>query len=204
MKRTPRKKNTDSPSAALSALNFFAEAGLLKRIKRSGWWVAGIEEPESVADHSFRTAIMAYYLALLEAADPFKAMTMALFNDVHEARINDLHKMGHYYIDFKDAERRVFADQIRPLDKRVRESLEKMRREYEAQKSRESLVARDADILECIIQAKEYHHNGHTQAKLFLNKAPAHLKTGSAKKLWRSLKSWDSSRWWQNVVKFER
>ena len=30
---------------------------------------------------------------------------MTLFGDIHEARINDLHKMGHSYIDFKKAEK---------------------------------------------------------------------------------------------------
>ena len=98
-KKIKSRRNKISPY--LSAVNFFAEAGLLKKIKRSGWWVAGIKNPESVAEHSFRCAVMGYYMAHAENADPFKVMTMALFNDIHEARINDLHKMGHYYIDFK-------------------------------------------------------------------------------------------------------
>ncbi|MBF0384955.1 MAG: HD domain-containing protein, partial [Candidatus Omnitrophica bacterium] len=50
------KKNTNK---ILSAVNLFAEAGLLKRVKRSGWWVAGIKDPESVAEHSFRCAVIA-------------------------------------------------------------------------------------------------------------------------------------------------
>ncbi|MFT7537928.1 MAG: putative hydrolase of HD superfamily, partial [Lysobacterales bacterium] len=85
------------------ALDFFAEAGLLKAVKRSGWWVAGIKDPESVAEHSFRCAIIAYYIAHLEKVDVNRTLVMALFNDIHEARINDLHKMGHYYINFRDA-----------------------------------------------------------------------------------------------------
>src|SRR5258706_15987207 len=88
------------------ALDFFAEAGLLKRVKRSGWWVAGIENPETVAEHCFRCAVIAFYIAHCEDVDPYKAVTMALFNDIHEARINDLHKMGHYYIEFREAEKK--------------------------------------------------------------------------------------------------
>ncbi len=200
-KRTTKKKTENN---YLSAINLFAEAGLLKKIKRSGWWVAGIKDPESVADHSFRCAIMAYYLAHLEGVDPFKAMAMALFNDIHEARINDLHKMGHHYIDFKDAEKRVFKDQVAHLDQGVKGEMTSLRKEYDEQKTKASIVARDADILECLLQAKEYYDNGHLKAKKFFKTAPDHLKTRSSQKLWEKIQDWDSSRWWEAIVKFER
>lgn len=187
-----------------AALDFFAEAGLLKRVRRSGWWVAGIDDPESVADHSFRTAVIGFYMAYLEDADPFKVVSMALFNDIHEARINDLHKMGHAYIDFKDAERRVFAHQVDTIHEKVRQPLSVLRQEYDAQETLESKVARDADILECLIQAKEYLDSGYQEAEHFFRTAPEHLATETAQKLWSRIDSWDSSAWWQDVVKFER
>lgn len=193
------KKQTD-----LSAINLFAEAGLLKSIKRSGWWVAGIKDPESVADHSFRCAIIAFYMAHLEDVNPYKTLTMALFNDIHESRINDLHKMGHYYIDFKQAEKKVFNDQVKDLDPKVKKEMETFRKEYDEQKTKESIVARDADILECLLQAKEYYDNGHTKAKKFFKKAPDHLKTRSAQRFWGQIKDWDSGKWWEDVVKFDR
>ena len=107
-----KKQQNKVSSEATNALDFFAEAGLLKRVKRSGWWVAGIKDPESVADHCFRTAVIGHYMALVEGVDPYKVVTMCLFNDIHEARINDLHKMGHYYIDFKQAEKKVFRTRL--------------------------------------------------------------------------------------------
>src|SRR3989338_1156827 len=150
-KKTPSKNH----KSIVNAVNLFAEAGLLKKIKRSGWWVAGIKDPESVAEHCFRCTVMAYYIAHLEKANVSKVMIMALFNDAHESRINDLHKMGHFYIDFKEAEKMVFKDQIKDLDRSVKGELEVLRKEYEAQRTKESLVARDADILECLLQANE-------------------------------------------------
>jgi len=187
-----------------TALNFFAEAGLLKRVRRSGWWVAGIDDPESVADHSFRTAVIGFYMAYKEGVDPFKVVSMCLFNDIHEARINDLHKMGHSYIDFKDAEKRVFHDQVCALDQDVRGSLTALRDEYDRQETRESQVARDADILECLIQAKEYLDAGYQEAGHFFDRAPEHLETETAQKFWKNISTWDSSSWWQDIVKFER
>ncbi len=199
-----KKKNKSVLKDPRASLDFFAEAGLLKKVKRSGWWVAGIKDPESVAEHSFRCAIMAHYIALLENADPYRVVMMALFNDIHEARINDLHKMGHYYIDFKAAEKKVFADQVNTLDEKVKIELTSLRKEYDAQKTKESLIARDADILECLVQAREYYQSGHLKAKIFLTRAPEFLKTKTARRMWRGLCRWNSSCWWQNVVKFER
>jgi len=202
MKSSVKKVKKIVPEVA--ALNFFAEAGLLKRVKRSGWWVAGIENPETVAEHCFRCAVIGYYIAHCEGVDPFRVVSQTLFNDIHEARINDLHKMGHHYIDFRPAEQKVFSDQISNLDKKVKGPLKTMREDYDKQLSRESIVARDADILECLIQAKEYVDNGYPVARTFFKRAPGHLKTPTARKLCKQLFSWDSHSWWQNVVKFER
>ena len=203
-----RNKNISTkktnPKSDRHAVTLFLEAGLLKKVKRSGWWVAGIKDPESVADHSFRCAVLAYYLAHLEKVDPYKTVIMALFNDIHESRINDLHKMGHYYIDFKEAEKKVFKDQVEFLDANIKREMHEFRRAYETQSTRESIVARDADILECLIQAKEYYDHGYTKAKKFFQKAPNYLKTKSAQRFWKQVKAWDSSEWWENVVKFER
>jgi len=185
-------------------LNFFAEAGLLKKVKRSGWWVAGIKDPESVAEHCFRCAVIVYYMAHQEKVDVYKVLVMTLFNDIHEARINDLHKMGHYYIDFKEAEKKVFKEQIAIFDASLKRELENFRRDYDRQLTKESMVARDADILECLIQAKEYYDRGHAGVKRFFHRAPSYLKTKTAKRLWRDIKTWDSHRWWHNIVKFER
>ncbi len=202
MSRTPQVSSATKSS--VSALNFFAEAGLLKRVKRSGWWVAGIENPETVAEHCFRCAVIGHYIAHCENVDAGKVVTMTLFNDIHEARINDLHKMGHYYIDFRKAEQKVFADQVNNINAKVKAALISARKSYDQQSCKESIVARDADILECLIQAKEYVDNGYPVAKTFFQRAPSHLKTKTAKELWKAALKWDSHSWWQNVVKFER
>jgi len=198
------KRSKVKKTSHWDAINLFAEAGLLKRVKRSGWWVAGIKDPESVAEHCFRCAVMGYYMAHLEGVDPYKVLVMTLFNDIHESRINDLHKMGHFYIDFKEAEKKVFKDQVKNLDSAVKKHLERLRKEYDVQDSKESIVARDADILECLLQAKEYYDNGYKVAEKFFKKAPDYLKTKTAKEMWQQIKQWDSHLWWENVVNFQR
>jgi len=184
-------------------LDFFAEAGLLKRVKRTGWWVVGIKDAETVAEHCFRCAVIGYVLAEMENVSAEKVVMMCLFHDFAEARINDAHKMGAYYINYRDAETRAFLGQIKNLPKKIKNKLLALNNTYLQRKTKESIVARDADILECLLQAKEYYGQGHSQAKLFFKKAPQFLKSKNAKKLWNDALSWDTSLWWQNLVNFE-
>jgi putative hydrolase of HD superfamily len=185
-------------------INFLAEAGQLKRVKRSGWWVIGIKDPESVAEHCFRCAVLGYILAKMEKADPYKVAMMALFNDIHEARINDLHKMGHSYIDFREAEMKVFKEQIGLLPAAMGGELSLLRGEYDKQSSKEAVIARDADILECVFQAKEYLEFGVKDAQSFIDVGKRYLKSRSAKALVKSMQSWKSKDWWFHLKKFER
>ncbi len=187
-----------------NTLDFLAEIGMLKRIKRSGWWMVGIPQEESVAEHSFRCAAIGYVLAKMEGVDPYKVLMMTLFNDLPEARINDMHKVSSRYLNVREAEKSAFADQIKDLDGGVRDEMKVIREEYDVQESAESVVARDADILECLIQAKEYSDLGFRNAEKFFKKAPDHLLTKSARGLWEKSKTWDSTTWWEKLGKFER
>lgn len=185
-------------------INFLAEAGQLKRVKRSGWWVAGIKDPESVAEHSFRCAVIGYILAKVEKVNPYKVLLMTLLNDIHEARINDLHKIGCRYINFKKAEGKVYKEQLKLLPEIIRAEFSSMRNDYDKQNSKEAIVARDADILECIMQAKEYSDFGFKQTKSFIVVGKKFLKTKGAKSLLKSIESWDYKEWWLHLKIFKR
>jgi putative hydrolases of HD superfamily len=56
--------------------------------------VAAIEHPESVAEHSFRTAVIGYLLASIEGADPARTALLCLFHDSQESRIGDVPLVG--------------------------------------------------------------------------------------------------------------
>ena len=185
-------------------VHFLFEVGMLKKTPRTGYQFLGSGE-ESVADHSFRSAIIGYILSLREKeTDAYKTVLMCLFHDLHEARINDMHKVAAGYLNVKEAEKAAFADQTEDLDEDIRSELKGSRDEYDAQRTPESLIARDADILECLIQAKEYADIGYRNAEKFFKSAPEHLRTESARRLWEKARSWDSSSWWGELGRFER
>ncbi len=185
-------------------LDFICEAGMLKRVWRSGWSVLGIKDAESVAEHSFRCAIIGYVLARTEKASTYKVLLMTLFGDMQEARITDLHKMAQRYINARKAEDRSFYDQINSLPRSIKRELKDMREEYNNQNTKESVIARDADILECLIQAKEYYEHGFSGAAKFMKKAPQFLRTKSARHLWRLAGGTDLNDWWFKLSVFKR
>lgn len=186
-------------------LDLVGEAGVLKSVRRSGWWMLGMKHAESVADHSFRAALIAYLLARMEKADPYPAVMIALINDLHEARINDLHKVGHRYIDFRTAERKASREQLSALPAAIRKEMGGWVEQLLRQSSRAAVIARDADLLECMVQGKEYSDQGHHPRAIDWMKRPAHLlRTKSGKKMAKALARWKSDDWWQQLVTLAR
>ena len=185
-------------------LDFFAEVGQLERVRRSGWWTVGIKDCESVAEHSFRCAIIGYCLSKIEGCNTEKTVLMCLFNDIHEARINDLHKVVQRYINLPTIEKKALKEQTENIPYDIGKSIKILMNALWEEKSHESILARDADILECMLQGKEYYEQGYKQAKEFYTKSLPLLKSKSARKLGRSLTKWDSRAWCAKLAIVER
>jgi putative hydrolase of HD superfamily len=143
--------------AALAAFGF--ELGVLKRVRRTGWWHAGVRDPESVAEHSVRTAQLAALIAAEEGADPVRAAFLALWHDTQETRTGDLPPTARDYLPVPDA-RQITADQTAHLSERSREIIRTAVDEFESQQTAEAVCARDADRLEMLLQAVEYRTMG--------------------------------------------
>lgn len=179
--------------------NFLYEVGQLKRVKRSGWWLAGVKDPETVAEHSYRTAVMAYLIATLEKADAKKACAIALFHDTHEARIQDLHKVAQRYVDMAHAEHKAIQEQTEPLPDAVRGSVKALKDAFTGTQTAESQIARDADHLECLAQALEYQAQGNKDVADWITNCKKRLVTTSARKLAKELERTKPGEWWEEL-----
>jgi putative hydrolases of HD superfamily len=204
MKSKSAKNNSSVPEEnnngnALDIVKFFFELGQLKRVKRSGWWLINIKDPETVAEHSFRAAMIGYTLAKIENADADKVMKMCLLQDLCEARLNDLHKLGQRYIPFKKHEKEAFEEQILRLPKDMQKEFLQLFSEYHNDSSKEGIIARDADLLECALQATEYIDSGHKAAQSWNDNIRKILKTGAAKEMFELIEKTDSNCWWQGL-----
>jgi len=168
------------PDSAAALAGFGYELGLLKRIRRSGWWHAGVRDPESVAEHTMRTAQLAALIAAEEGADPARAAFLALWHDSQETRTGDLPHTATAYLT-KPEPREITADQTRHLPERSRDVVRDAVDEYESRQTLEAHCARDADKLEMLLQAVEYRDIGVLRVEGWIDSARESLRTETSK-----------------------
>jgi putative hydrolase of HD superfamily len=173
---------------------YLYELGVLKRVRRSGWWLAGVKDAESVAEHSFRAAAAAFILAELEGADAGRAVALALFHDAAEARVGDLHRLARSYVDWSGVEAGVVRDQTRSLPPPLGAALRGLLDEARRGASREARIAKDADRLELLLQAREYAAAGHDAGE-WARSAVRELRGAAARKLARAILATPPAEW---------
>lgn len=178
---------------------FLYEIGMLKSVARSGWWLAGIKDPESVAEHSFRTAILGYLIAAMEGLDAELCACMCLFHDLSETRLTDLHKVSQRYIESKPIEKQVTQDQLARLPGKISAMLGTLLGNYEKNESPEAMVCHDADLVECLIQANEYKAQGRGDVQDWIDTCRSKLKTSSAKTLADECLKVSPGEWWNGL-----
>lgn len=170
------------PEDAEAIAAFGYELGLLKRIRRTGWWHAGVRDPESVAEHTMRTAQLAAIIAAEEGADPARASFLALWHDAQETRTGDLPHTAVAYLAKPDP-RQITADQTDRLPERSRDTVRAAVDEYESRQTREALCAKDADKLEMLLQAIEYRDIGVSRVDGWIDSARKDLKTETSRRI---------------------
>jgi 5'-deoxynucleotidase YfbR-like HD superfamily hydrolase len=179
-------------------VDYLYEVGLLKRLPRAGWLVAGIDHPESIAEHSFRAAIIGYLLASVEGADPARTALLCLFHDTQESRIGDVPRVGKSYV-VTAPNPQVTADQVAGFPGEIGQAVRALVDDYEGQESVEARLARDADKLECLIQAREYQANGH-DVQPWVETAAAALRSEAARRFADAFRRARPDQWWKSFA----
>ncbi len=150
-------------------------SGRLKKEHRQGWIAkVGILDPESVADHSFRTALIAMLLGDSRGLDTGKMMRMALIHDLGEVIIGDLTPLDAAKIGTKrHDETRAIEEIFSHIPKPMRERYLDLWQEFCDGSSEEAKLVLDADKLEMALQASEYEKEGYPKEMLSEFKASA-------------------------------
>ncbi|MFD8914769.1 HD family hydrolase [Streptomyces sp. NPDC059575] len=178
---------------------FLYEAGTLKNTARTGWWMAGVKAPESVADHSWRTSLIATIIATLEGADPARAAFLATWHDSQETRTGDVNYLGRKYAPQADPEAAT-ADQIAGMPEVLASTIRDLVAEYEAKETPEALCARDADKLECMIQGVEYKAQGYANAQRWIDNSRGRIVTKAGQELADAVLAADSLEWLRTAL----
>ena len=174
------------------AIEFLFEVGMLKKTPRTGYQFLG-SGGESVADHSFRTAVIGYVLASQEReADLNKVVLMCLFHDLAEARTGDHNYVNKRYV--KTDEEKAVQDQVRELH--FGDEIVGLIQEFNGCDTLEARLAKDADQLDLILELKEQLDSGNPNAKDWLSYAVRRIVTDSGKQMAQKILTTNSSDWW--------
>ncbi|KPM43148.1 hypothetical protein AK830_g3375 [Neonectria ditissima] len=140
-------------------LLLFRIATKLKAVDRAGWIRHGIENPESVAAHSWGMTFLALFVPL-ESIDRSRVVFMAIIHDLAEVLVGDV--TPHDPISRKEKKRRedetmdLLASMLSKTDG---EYILGLWREFEDGKTKESLVAQDLDKIDMVLQALTYEES---------------------------------------------
>ena len=172
---------SEADADGLAGLAF--ELGVLKRLRRTGWAYAGVRDAESIADHSMRVAQLASLIAAEEGADPARAALLAIWHDSQETRSGDIPHTARPYMAVRIDPEAITADQVAGLPEAAAKTVRETVSEYEAQTTLEARCARDADKLECLIQAVEYQAGGNTGVQGWITSSRAAIRTRTAERI---------------------
>jgi putative hydrolase of HD superfamily len=165
-----------------NVLNFLIEVGKLKKMPRRGWILRGIKNPETIAAHTFRTALMAWLLGKRKNLNVNKILKMSLIHDLCEVYAGDT--TPYDKISFKNKKEfkkiilrwprfskknkeKIFREKYKKEYKSLKKLLSKIpphfKKEikdlwidYEEGLTREGKFVRQLDRVENLLQAIEY------------------------------------------------
>jgi putative hydrolase of HD superfamily len=139
-------------------IEFAKNVGKLKKIPRTGWKIRGVKNPESIADHTFRTTVLGMIIADLEKLNKEKILKMIILHDLEESITGDItsldkEKMGEKIRKIgEDAMKSVLSK----LPSEIKKEYFNLWKEMEEGNTSEAKLCKDIDILEMMIQALEY------------------------------------------------
>jgi putative hydrolase of HD superfamily len=165
-------------------IDFFLKVGELKEIPKRGWVLVGVRDPESVMEHSFQVAILAWILGKEKRVklDTERILKIALTHDLCELYAGDetpydkiLPKDEKEWPELFDkwprATKREKARRHKEKHQRevtslrkllgrlplsVREEILELWLDYEQGKTKEARFVRQVNIIQTLLQALDY------------------------------------------------
>ena len=161
-------------------LNFFKTVGKSKRLARSGWVREKVNDPESVAEHSFRVGVLAMLLADELNVNKEKLMKMALIHDLSMNVTGDKVWVRWGIVDIKAREEKE-EKEIRGIvglfhQMKQGDEFIKIFEELLGRSSKESKIFWQLDKLEMAMQALEYEEEQNKNLEEFFVTAGLYIR----------------------------
>lgn len=171
-------------------LDFFILANKLNNVKRTGWVLLNVKNPETIGEHILRVAIVSWLLGRKHHLNTKKIIKIALFHDLCEVYAGDVTPFSYYLKIPKNKEDRdsFLKKWVRlPLKEKKKRSHEKFKKEknsllrlirflptetkrdifsswlsYEQRSAKVGNFVRQIDRIEVLLQSIEYFGTNET------------------------------------------
>jgi len=138
-------------------VRFMELVGNVKQLKRAGWVLRNVSEPETVASHMYRMSMLSFLIPESSTLDRVKCMKMALIHDLAEAIVGDITPYcGVDKEEKRSREHKAIIEISSLVPKLGGDEILKLFNEYESQHSPEAIWVKDCDRYDMIQQAFEY------------------------------------------------
>ena len=136
---------------------FFFQIAELKKLPRSGWKIkVGLNNSESVAEHSYMMSVMAMVLSDLKSLNSEKVIKMSILHDWAESKIGDFMPDEIGYDKKSELENYAMAEILESLPQTIQSDYQNIWDEFLVRDTPESRLVHELDKLEMALQAKIY------------------------------------------------
>ncbi len=144
----------------------------LAELERKGFKLRGVEEPESIMEHSFRVALLALVLHKRLEVNLEKLVSLALVHDLAEAITGDITPFDGVDKEEKiEKEERAFREICSNLPEEEREWLMSLHTELKLKKTPEAKILKQIDKLDMAYKALVYRSRGYEHMQEFITEA---------------------------------
>ena len=136
---------------------FFFQIAELKKLPRSGWKIkVGLNNSESVAEHSYMMSVMAMVLSDLKSLNSEKVIKMSILHDWAESKIGDFMPDEIGYDKKSELENYAMVEILESLPQTIQSDYQNIWDEFLVRDTPESRLVHELDKLEMALQAKIY------------------------------------------------
>ena len=120
---------------------FFFQIAELKKLPRSGWKIkVGLEDSESVAEHSYMMSVMSMVLSDMKSLNSEKVLKMAILHDWAESKIGDFMPEQIGYEKKSELENYAMSEILESLPQKIQEDYTSIWNEFLVRDTPESKI----------------------------------------------------------------
>jgi len=139
---------------------FFFQIAELKKLPRSGWKIKlGLDNSESVAEHSYMMSVMSMVLADMKSLNSEKIIKMSILHDWAESKIGDFMPDEVGYDKKSELENYAMIEILESLPQKIQSNYQELWDEFLDRETPEARLVHELDKLEMALQAKIYEKN---------------------------------------------